>query len=300
MAGYLITGGVPEEQSVSVLFQSIALNFYCILSILLVFVLAATQKDFGPMAKAEKRAAETGALDDPAHAKKNSDTSTAVSGAVPRAVNLLLPIGVLIGVMFAALFITGGGNLMNGSGMKALIWAVVCSLLVAAILCVGEKIFTPSQVIDEIFVGMGSMLPITFVLLFGFTMGNVVKALDTGNYLSSIFQQFLSPALLPALTFLMSLMISFATGTSMGTMAIMAVIALPMAYSMGINIPLVAGAMFGGSIFGDHASPISDTTIMTCSTTGCDIIDHIKTQLPYVSSIAAVSFVLYVILGFVM
>lgn len=300
MAGYLITGGVPEEQSVSVLFQSIALNFYCILSILLVFVLAVTQKDFGPMAKAEKRAAETGALDDPAHAKKNSDTSAAVSGAVPRAVNLLLPIGVLIGVMFAALFITGGGNLMNGSGMKALIWAVVCSLLVAALLCVGEKIFTPSQVIDEIFVGMGSMLPITFVLLFGFTMGNVVKALDTGNYLSSIFQQFLSPALLPALTFLMSLMISFATGTSMGTMAIMAVIALPMAYSMGINIPLVAGAMFGGSIFGDHASPISDTTIMTCSTTGCDIIDHIKTQLPYVSSIAVISFVLYVVLGFVM
>lgn len=300
MAGYLITGGVPEEQSVSVLFQSIALNFYCILSILLVFVLAVTQKDFGPMAKAEKRAAETGALDDPAHAKKNSDTSTAVSGVAPRAVNLLLPIGVLIGVMFAALFITGGGNLMNGSGMNALIWAVVCSLLVAAVLCVGEKIFTPSQVIDEIFVGMGSMLPITFVLLFGFTMGNVVKALDTGNYLSSIFQQFLSPALLPALTFLMSLMISFATGTSMGTMAIMAVIALPMAYSMGINIPLVAGAMFGGSIFGDHASPISDTTIMTCSTTGCDIIDHIKTQLPYVCSIAVISFVLYLVLGFVM
>lgn len=113
------------------------------------------------------------------------------------------------------------------------------------------RVVAPAEVIDEIFAGMSSMLPITFVLLFGFTMGNVVKALDTGNYLSSIFQQFLSPALLPALTFLMALMISFATGTSMGTMAIMAVIALPMGYSMGINIPLVAGAMFGGSIFGE-------------------------------------------------
>ncbi len=300
MVGYLVSGGVPEEQSVSVLFQSIALNFYCILSILLVLVLALTQKDFGPMAKAEERAAKTGALDDPIHAKENSDTSTAVSGATPRAMNLLLPIGTLIGVMFLALFITGGGNLMNGSGNKALIWAVVTSLLVASALCVAQKIFTPSQVIDEIFVGMGSMLPIAFVLLFGFTMGTVVKALDTGNYLSSIFQQFLSPALLPALTFLMALMISFATGTSMGTMAIMAVIALPMAYSMEISIPLVAGAMFGGSIFGDHASPISDTTIMTCSTTGCDIIDHIKTQLPYVSGVAVTSFLLYVVLGFVM
>lgn len=147
------------------------------------------------MAKAEERAAKTGALDDPAHAKKNSDTSTSVSGATPRAMNLLIPVGVLIGVMFIALFVTGGGNLMNGSGMKALIWAVVSSLFVASVMCVAQRVFTPAEVIDEIFAGMSSMLPITFVLLFGFTMGNVVKALDTGNYLSSIFQQFLSPAL---------------------------------------------------------------------------------------------------------
>lgn len=300
MAGYLVTGGVPEDQSVSVLFQSLFMNFYCILAILLVLVLALTQKDFGPMAKAEARAATTGELDDPIHKKADSDTSKAVSGFTPRAINLLLPVGTLIAVMFAALIITGNGNLMNGSGMKALIWAVIIALLVASVLCVAEKVFTVSQVIDEIFKGMSGMLPITFVLLFGFTMGNVVKSLDTGTYLSSIFQQFLSPALLPALTFLIAVLISFATGTSMGTMAIMAVIALPMAYSMGNSIPLVAGAMFGGSIFGDHASPISDTTIMTCSTTGCDIIDHIKTQFPYVCSIAVISFVLYVIAGFIM
>ena len=281
MAGYLVTGGVPEDQSVSVLFQSLFINFYCILAILLVLVLALTQKDFGT----------TGELDDPIHKKADSDTSKAVSGFTPRAINLLLPVGTLIAVMFAALIITGNGNLMNGSGMKALIWAVIIALLVASVLCVAEKVFTVSQVIDEIFKGMSGMLPITFVLLFGFTMGNVVKSLDTGTYLSSI---------LPALTFLIAVLISFATGTSMGTMAIMAVIALPMAYSMGNSIPLVAGAMFGGSIFGDHASPISDTTIMTCSTTGCDIIDHIKTQFPYVCSIAVISFVLYVIAGFIM
>ena len=106
---------------------------------------------------------------------------------------------------------------------------------------------------------------------------------------------------MPAIVaFLIALLISFATGTSMGTMAIMAVISLPMAYDMGASIPLVAGAMFGGSIFGDHTSPISDTTIMTCSTTGCDIIDHVKTQMPYCVGIAVVSFVLYVIFGFVM
>ena len=124
--------------------------------------------------------------------------------------------------------------------------------------------------------------------------------LGTGAYLSSLFQQFLTPALLPALTFLIAVMLSFATGTSMGTMAIMSVIALPMAIEMGISVPLVAGAMFGGSIFGDHTSPISDTTIMTCATTGCDIIDHVKTQAPYCAAMAVISFVMYIIFGFVM
>ena len=86
----------------------------------------------------------------------------------------------------------------------------------------------------------------------------------------------------------------------MGTMAIMSVICLPMAINMGTNIPLVAGAIFGGSIFGDHCSPISDTTIMSCATSGCDIIDHVKTQMPYVLIMAAISLVLYGVLGFVM
>lgn len=301
MVGYLVSGGVPEGEAVSVLFKSIFLNFYCILAIVLVLVLAITQKDFGPMAKAEKRAAETGMLDDPKHNKNAEvEAKAASSGVKPRAINLLLPIGVLIAVVFAVLLISGKGNIMNGSGMQALLWAVVSSLLTAAVLCVVEGIFKPGEVVDEIFNGMKGALPLAFVLLFGFTMGTIVKAMDTGSYLSYLFQRFLSPNLLPALTFLIAMLISFATGTSMGTMSIMAVLSLPMAYDMGISIPLVAGAMFAGSIFGDHASPISDTTIMTCSTTGCDIIDHVKTQFPYVAGIAIVSFVLYVVFGFVM
>ena len=299
MAGYLVSGGVPEAESVSMLFQSIFLNFYCILAIAMVLVISLIQKDFGPMAKAEKRASETGALDDPKHAAKEA-TESATSGVTPRAANLLVPIGVLIVVMFGMLLYTGKGNIMDGTGTQALIWAVVSALLTIMVMTVVQKQFTVTQVISEMFKGMGNMLPIAFVLLFGFTMGGIVKGLDTGAYLSSLFQKLLSPALLPALTFLIALLISFATGTSMGTMAIMAVISLPMAYDMGANIALVAGAMFGGSIFGDHCSPISDTTIMTCSTTGCDIIDHVKTQAPYCIFLAVVSFVLYVVCGFVM
>ncbi len=300
MAGYLVSGGISEETSVAVLFQSLGFNFYCILAILLTLVISLVQKDVGPMAKAEKRAAELGQLDDPAHKKEEAEEIKAYSNVKPRACNLLVPIGVLIVVVFAALLITGGGNITKGAGTQALIWAVVCSLLTILIMVIAQKVFTLDEAISEMFKGMGKMLPIAFILLFGFTMGSVVKALDTGSYLSGLFQRFLSPAMLPALTFLIAVLISFATGTSMGTMAIMAVIALPMALDMGTSIPLVAGAMFGGSIFGDHCSPISDTTIMTCSTTGCDIIDHVKTQAPYCVALAVVSFVLYIIFGFAM
>ena len=300
MAGYLVSGGVSEETSVAVLFQSLGFNFYCILAIVLTLVISLAQKDVGPMAKAEKRANELGLLDDPAHKKEDAEEVRAYSSVKPRACNLLVPIGVLIAVVFGALLITGGGNITKGAGTQALIWAVVCSLLTIIIMTVVQKVFTLDEAISEMFKGMGKMLPIAFILLFGFTMGSVVKALDTGSYLSNLFQRFLSPAMLPALTFLIAVLISFATGTSMGTMAIMAVIALPMAMDMGTSIPLVAGAMFGGSIFGDHCSPISDTTIMTCSTTGCDIIDHVKTQAPYCVALAVVSFVLYIIFGFAM
>lgn len=173
-------------------------------------------------------------------------------------------------------------------------------MLTICILCVAQKLHTVESVINEMFKGMGTMLPMAAVLLFGFTMGSLVKSLDTGNYLTAVFMGVLTPALLPMLSFLLCMLLSFATGTSMGTMAIMSVICLPMAINMGVNTELVAGAIFGGSIFGDHCSPISDTTIMSCATSGCDIIDHVKTQIPYAAICAGVSIVLYTVLGFVM
>ncbi len=300
MIGYLMAGGVAEAQATSVLFQSIFFNFYCILAVLICLVMALTQKNFGPMAKAEKRAAETGLLDDPAHGTKEQVDAPEQTGVKPRACNLLVPIGVLIVTMFAALLITGKGNIMDGAGMSALIWAVVASLLTVIVMTVCQKVFTLEQAISEMFKGMGHMLPIAFILLFGFTMGGVVKNLGTGAFLETLFKSLNAQAFLPALTFLISMLISFATGTSMGTMAIMSSIALPVAIGTGCSVPLVAGAMFGGSIFGDHTSPISDTTIMSCSTTGCDIIDHVKTQMPYCLVMAGISVVLYLVLGFVM
>ena len=300
LAGYLTSGGVPESEAISVLLRSIPLNFYCILAVFGTLAVSLFGINIGPMRKAEERAEKTGALDNPGRGGALTEEAMSPSKAKPRVLNMLLPMGVLIATILAVLTITGKGNPTQGAGMQSLLWGCILAVLTICILCVAQKLFSVDEVINEMFKGMGTMLPVAGILLFGFTMGNLVKDLDTGNYLTSVFMGVLSPALLPALSFLLCMLLSFATGTSMGTMAIMSVICLPMAISMGISIPLVAGAVFGGSIFGDHSSPISDTTIMSCATTGCDIIDHVKTQMPYVLIFAAISLVLYVVLGFVM
>lgn len=300
LAGYLTSGGVPENEAISVLLRSIPLNFYCILAVFGTLAVSLFGINIGPMRKAEERADKTGALDNPGRGGTLTEETTSPSKAKPRVLNMLLPTGVLIATILAVLTITGKGNPTQGAGMQSLLWGCILAVFTICILCVAQKLFSVDEVINEMFKGMGTMLPVAGILLFGFTMGNLVKDLDTGNYLTSVFTGVLSPALLPALSFLLCMLLSFATGTSMGTMAIMSVICLPMAISMGISIPLVAGAVFGGAIFGDHASPISDTTIMSCATTGCDIIDHVKTQMPYVLIFAAISLVLYVVLGFVM
>ena len=300
LAGYLTSGGVPENEAISVLLRSIPLNFYCILAVFGTLAVSLFRINIGPMRKAEERADKTGALDNPGRGGAFNEETAVPGNAKPRVLNMFLPMGVLIVTILAVLTITGKGNPTQGAGMQSLLWGCILAVLTICILCVAQKQFSVDEVINEMFKGMGTMLPVAGILLFGFTMGNLVKSLDTGNYLTSVFMGVLSPALLPALSFLLCMLLSFATGTSMGTMAIMSVICLPMAISMGISIPLVAGAVFGGSIFGDHSSPISDTTIMSCATTGCDIIDHVKTQMPYVLIFAVISLVLYAVLGFVM
>lgn len=302
MTGYLTSGGVPDDQAIAVLFESIPLNFYCIIAVVFALISCFAPVDFGPMKKAEERADSTGALDNPdsreeqgtASANKPADT------AKPRIINMILPILVMIVTIMSILIITGKGDPTKGAGMQSLLWGSFLAVFSISFLCLVERIFTLQQLTNEILTGMKSMFGIAAILCLAFTLSPLVKQMGTGAYLSSLFSSFLTPAALPAVTFIITMILSFATGTSMGTMAIMAVIALPMAISMDVSIPLTAGAMFGGSIFGDHASPISDTTIMSCATSGCAIMDHVKTQMPYVLGFALASIVLYLICGFVM
>ena len=302
MSGYLASGGVPKDEAIQVLFQSIPLNFYCMIAVFFALASCFLPVDFGAMKKAEQRVDATGELDDPA-SSVDDNTKVAVevaNNAKPNAWNMLIPMLVVIVGILAVLFVTGKGNPTKGAGMQALLWGCMFSAGSICLLCLVQKVFTLEKLTNEFIKGMSTMLSIVMVLVLAFAMGPLVKQLDTGHYLSNIFMNFLSPGLLPALVFVMAMILSFATGTSMGTMAIMGLIAIPMAIQMGVSVPLTAGAMFGGAIFGDHSSPISDTTIMSCATTGCNIMDHVKTQLPYAICFAAASIVLYVVCGMVM
>ncbi len=302
MIGLIQAQGV--ENPVGTMVSSIPLNIYCIIAVLLVPFFAITQINYGPMRKAEKRAREQGFLDDPASSsgKKVQQEAAVIKESVKPTSpwNLVAPIFSMIAMIIIGLLITGKGNILEGDGMTAILWGNGLAILVALVLYTAQKIMTYKEFIDILFEGAGGLLPIAFILIFAWSLGAAVNQLGTGVYLASVLSGVLTPALLPPLIFIISCIISFSTGTSWGTMAVMVPIAIPMAVTSGTAIPLTFGAIVGGSVFGDHSSPISDTTIMSCFTTRCDVMDHIRTQLPYTLTAAAGTMVLYLVMGFIL
>lgn len=298
MIGYIQASGVEGEMAAQIMWKSIFYNFYALIAVGAAFLIAVLQKDFGAMKKAESRTRETGALNNTVTSQDSQEIKTENSGA--RAFNLAFPILVLISTIITVLLVTGNGDIAKGKGMMAILWGGALSGILTALSLWIQKIFTPVEFTDIFFKGASGMLPIALILVSSFAIGGIVKELGTGLYLAETLKHILSPALLPALAFLMACFISFATGTSLGTMSITMILVLPMAISFGVNLPLVASAVIGGSIFGDHSSPISDTTVMTCSSTGCPVIDHINTQLPYTLTFAGGAILMYIAAGFIL
>ena len=186
---------------------------------------------------------------------------------------------------------------MNGNGSQATLWSPFVALVVLGVMVVVQKKMKFSEYLDEVFKGAGEMVGIAAILMMTYAMGTCISTLGTGNYLAGMFSAAISPTLLPTIIFLVCCLMSFATGTSTGTFNIMMLVAVPMAMAMDANLILTIGSVWSGALFGDHASPISDTTVMTCASTGCDIMDHIKTQLPYALTAAVLTVIAYLILG---
>lgn len=282
--------GSPTQQMV----RGIFFNFYCILAVLGVAVFILLKFDFGPMKKAEASYRETYEND---LSKEKAEGEKEGEG---KARYLIISLILMIGVTVAYIFYSGGGNLMKGDAETGLIFGIAAGCLYLVIDTALTQKTGVKESLDRLFQGCGNMFGIVVIMILAYGMSSLLGQLKTADYLSAMLIRFISPAVFTAVAFLFTCLLSFSTGTSAGTIAIMMPILLPMAVSLDVHIPMIVGAIAGGAVFGDHTSPISDTTIMSCSATGCDVVSHIRTQLPYSLCFAAGACVLYLILGIVL
>lgn len=290
-------GGSPFE----VLIGATLLNFYPMLVILILVFVILSGKDVGGMKTAERRAKDTGLLNREDAQIMMGDTATdpePKAGVAPRARNMLIPLLLMVGLMLVFLVMTGDGDMKAGSGSKSVLYATSFAVIGAMVLYkVGGQLGIRES-FDTALAGMSGMVPLAILMVLAFALGSLCKDLGTGIYVAETVKGFISPALVPAMIFLVSCFVAFSTGTSWGTFAIMIAIAVPLAQGMEVNPTLAIAAALGGGVFGDHCSPTSDTSIIASMATANDHIDHIRTQLPYALIGGAITTVLYLILGF--
>ncbi len=297
--GLLVIQGV--ENPVRVLISSMPFNFYAIFALLIVLIVVVTEKDFGPMKKAEHRVrAENKLLRDGAEPLISTEVVTmeAKEGIPPRALNMILPVVTMVVMMPVVLLITGKGNLMEGSGSASVLWAVIAGLVVGAVAYRAQGIMKVKEITDIFMKGVGGLIPLASLMILAFAIGDICDALGTGPFVAQAAKSTLNPGIIPTVIFLVSCFIAFSTGTSWGTFAIMIPIAVPMINIIGLHPGLIIAAVLGGGVFGDHCSPISDTTIISSMASAADHIDHVRTQLPYALTAAGFSILLFIIFGF--
>ena len=315
--GLLLAQGF--ENPFSTLFWATAYNFYPMFALLIVLIVIFTKKDFGPMAKAERRAIEEGKLLADDAQPMIADELTGVEpkeNVRLRSRNMILPTIILVSMMPVMLAYTGWDAAIEnrgdsgffgkfffavgqGSGSTAVLTALIISLLTSMIYYKIQGIFDLKEMVDLTLKGISGMMPLALLMLMAFAIGAVCKELQTGIYVADISKAWLSPSLVPFIVFLVSCFIAFSTGTSWGTFAIMIAIAVPMAQTMDANVHLAIAAALGGGVFGDHCSPISDTSILSSMAAASDHIDHVRTQLPYALIAGGITAFLYLVIGFV-
>jgi len=290
LIGVQIAEGVIEGNKLSLLVYAIPLNFYAIITMLVLFTVIYTNKDFGAMKQAEEEAAVL----------KEDESILVIKDAKGNMRAMFYPIAVMLLSVPLFLFLSGKGNILEGSGSSSIFYSVLSTLVFIAVYYVYKKIMDIQTYFHELKIGAGSMIGIGAILLLAFALGEVTVQLQTGPFLASLVEGVLNPSYLAGLIFIIAALISFSTGTSWGTFSIMIPIALPMAAVLDANIPLVIAAVISGGVFGDHCSPISDTTIISAMAADCETIEHVRTQLPYALLSGSLSLVLFMVFGIVL
>lgn len=286
------------EQGLSVVIAAIPWNFYPILMLLFAFAIAAGWlPDFGPMRSAEQRAKASGALLAPGArplvTEDEIDTDTAPEPPPSLALELAAPVVLLIGFGVWSLVVTGSVRIVEAF-MLATTWMILVLGL--------RRRFASVQDLGELVVkGAAAVVPALLIVAFAYALNAVTAELGAADYLIDRFIDDLSPASLVAITFTIAAAVSFATGTSWGTFALMMPVSLPLALEFtggGLDtlVYQTLAAVAGGGIFGDHASPLSDTSVLSSVGAGSDHIDHVVTQLPYAVLVGALTVGLYLLI----
>lgn len=289
--------------------KSIPYRFYNIFALIMVLILILLQRDYGPMYEAEKRARTTGkVLADGATPMMSEELEKIApkKGVVLKKYNAIIPILVLVFTIIGGLWYNGGGinepftmegirnSFGNADASVVILWSVLITSIVTGIMAVAQKIMTVGEAINLWINGAKELFITNVILILAWSAGSLMSDMGTANYIVSFVGSSIPEFLLPAILFLIACFVAFSTGTCFGTTGIMMPIAIPLVMSytkMEVNYLTIAviGAVTSGAIFGDHCSPISDTTIMASMGAGSDHIDHVKTQLPYALTTAGVA-----------
>ncbi len=303
--GAVIIGLVTStgiDNALQVFIESIPYNFYAIVAIVLAGVVIWKKIDIGPMKKAEARTQGGDILWPGSMPMVDVSAEQVVDASesdIPSAALMAIPILTMVVMMPIGLYLTGDGNIIEGSGSVSVLWAVITALLVSWIMILVKKTSSVNELMRIFMQGAGSLLPIATILLFALALGDVAIELGTGIYVAGVVGDTIPGPLLAPLIFIVSAFIAFSVGSSWGTFAIMIPIAIPIAMTLGLPVHLFLAAAISGAIFGDHASPISDTTVVASMASACDHIDHVRTQLPYALLAATIAAVLFFIAGLV-
>lgn len=310
-----------EVDAFGIFLSTIPYRFYNILILIFVVVTSVMLREFGPMRKAEIRARKGITFNKEVAIDKEMEDEVKVKEGVKLSIwNAIIPIGVLILSALASFYYSGYTAIMGGEDQNlinlmttspasfnavreafaasdaaiALFQSALFASIVAILMSVFKKIFTLSEAIDNWIHGMKGLIITGVILILAWSLGSVIKELGTAAFLVSKLSSTVPQFLLPSIIFILGAVISFATGTAYGTMGILMPLAIPLAHSISPEMGYViisASAVLTGAIFGDHCSPISDTTIMSSMGSGCDHIEHVKTQLPYALVVAVITVV---------
>lgn len=293
-----------DESAYMMLLRSIPYSFYPWLALAFLLMVVFSGRDFGAMRRAEVRARETGRVSAEGPAPVSvSETALDPEASQPqRAFNALIPVLVLIVSVIGGLWATGEGETFNeimgtADSYKALLWGSTLSVVAAVGLSLGQRLLTLDETVEALVDGMKRLLYGMIILALSWALAGVTERLDTAGYLVSLLQESLPVAVLPALVFLIAAATSFATGTSWGTMGILMPLVLPLSWNMTLGgsadpyavLHASIAAVLAGAVWGDHCSPISDTTILSSVASSCNHLDHVRTQLPYALSVGLVA-----------